>query len=98
MDGACTTTSSLSFPREFLIELDNRLDHKQYLITLFHELMHVEQRLRNRHQQRFMPKFTNKWMGEVVPQDTSYRDEPWEVEAFAMQEELCNAYLTSKNS
>ena len=98
MDGACTTTSSLSFPREFLIELDNRLDHKQYLITLFHELMHVEQRLRNRHQQRFMPKFTNKWMGEIISGDTSYEDEPWEVEAFAMQEELCNAYLTSKNS
>ena len=60
--------------------------------------MHVEQRLRNRHQQRFMPKFTNKWMGEIISGDTSYEDEPWEVEAFAMQEELCNAYLTSKNS
>ena len=92
MDGACTTTSSLSFPREFLIELDNRLDAKQYLVTLFHELMHVEQRLRNRHQQRFAPKFTNKWMGAVISSETSYEDEPWEVEAFGMQEKLYQEY------
>ena len=92
MDGACTTTSSLSFPREFLIELDNRLDAKQYLVTLFHELMHVEQRLRNRHQQRFAPKFTNKWMGEIISSDISYEDEPWEVEAFDMQVKLYEEY------
>ena len=42
MDGACTTTSPPSMPREFEIELENRLDEKQYLITLFHELMHVD--------------------------------------------------------
>jgi len=82
----------LSFPREFLIELDNRLDAKQYLITLFHELMHVEQRLRNRHQQRFAPKFTNKWMGEIISSDISYEDEPWEVEAFDMQVKLYEEY------
>ena len=92
MDGACTTTSSLSFPREFLVELDNRLDAKQYLVTLFHELMHVEQRLRNRHQQRFAPKFMNKWMGDVISSETSYEDEPWEVEAFGMQEKLYQEY------
>lgn len=96
MDGACTTTSPPSMPREFEIELENRLDEKQYLITLFHELMHVDQRLRNRHQQRFMPKFTNKWLGEIISDDTPYDQQPWEVESFAMQEKLYEEYMSCR--
>ena len=34
----------------------------------------------------------NKWHGEVIPPETAYMDEPWEVEAYGTEKELYNSY------
>ena len=47
-NGTCSTLDSLSRPRMFEIEMDNTLDDAEYTTTLFHELTHMEQRLRKR--------------------------------------------------
>ncbi len=98
-DGTCVSIDQLSRPRYFEIEMENRLDNKeQYLTTLFHELTHVEQRLRGDHKQRFAHRHTdrvfieNKWKGDVVPKDTEYMDEPWEIEAYAREKVLYKEY------
>ena len=76
--------------------MENRLDNKeQYLTTLFHELVHFEQRVRGTHQVRYDTRLcrgVNKWKGQVVPPETAYMDEPWEVEAYGMEKQLYTAY------
>ena len=95
-DGACIAIDSMSRPRYFEIEIENRLDNKeQYLTTLFHELIHVEQRLRNTHSVTYdarLCRSVNKWHGDVVPPETAYMDEPWEIEAYGTEGELYNSY------
>ena len=95
-DGACIAVGTQSRPRYFEIEMENRLDNKeQYLTTLFHELVHFEQRVRGTHQVRYdtrLCRSVNKWHGQVVPPETAYMDEPWEVEAYATEKELYNSY------
>ena len=95
-DGACIAIDSMSRPRYFEIEIENRLDNKeQYLTTLFHELIHVEQRLRNTHSVTYdarLCRSVNKWHGDVVSPDTAYMDEPWEVEAYGSERGLYVAY------
>jgi len=95
-DGTCMSIDDLSRPRYFEIEIENRLDNKeQYLTTLFHELRHVEQRLRGDHKQRFSchaRKVVNKWKGESVPPETEYMDEPWEIDAYKMENVFFKEY------
>ena len=95
-DGACIAVGTQSRPRYFEIEMENRLDNKEeYLTTLFHELVHFEQRVRGTHQVRYdarLCRSINKWKGQVVPPDTAYMDEPWEVEAYGMEKQLYTAY------
>jgi len=93
-DGCCTNADNLYRPREFEIELDNRMDEKEYLVTLFHELIHVEQRLRQRHQHRvaYLKRGGTVWQGEFYDGDTPYEDQPWEVEAFAKQYTIYEEY------
>ena len=86
----------MSRPRYFEIEIENRLDNKeQYLTTLFHELIHVEQRLRNTHSVTYdarLCRSVNKWHGDVVPPETAYMDEPWEIEAYGLEGQLYKEY------
>ena len=95
-DGACITVGVQSKPRYFEIEMENRLDNKeQYLTTLFHELIHFEQRVRGTHQVKWDARLcrgVNKWKGQVVPPETAYMDEPWEVEAYGSERGLYVAY------
>ena len=99
-DGTCLSIDELSRPRYFEIELENRLDNKeQYLTTLFHELRHVEQRLRGTHVQRFSTRHSrvvNKWKGEMVPPETEYMDEPWEIDAYKMESVFFKEYQDAK--
>ena len=91
-DGACITIDGGKRPRYFEIEMENRLDNEeQYLTTLFHELIHVEQRLRGTHQIQYCTRTSrtvNKWHGDVVSPETKYMDEPWEIEAYSMEKQL----------
>ena len=95
-DGACIAVGAQSKPRYFEIEMENRLDNKeQYLTTLFHELVHFEQRVRGTHQVRYdarLCRSVNKWHGKVVSPETAYMDEPWEVEAYGSERGLYVAY------
>ena len=95
-DGACIAIDRQSNPRFFEIEMENRLDNKeQYLTTLFHELIHMQQRLRKTHQMQYCTRTcrtVNKWHGDVIPSKTKYMDEPWEIEAYEREKLLYRAY------
>ena len=74
--GFCTEIDN----REFHIQIDKRLQGDDVVTCLFHELTHVEQHLRN--------KFGIK--DEVDHLD--YFDRPYEIDAYAKQEQLLEEY------
>ena len=83
-------------PREFEIELHNRMSPENYTKTLLHELWHVYQHvkglLKDKHNKRL-------WKG-IDHSETDYDDQPWEKEALQMEEVLYKkytSYLTNSN-
>ena len=76
-------------PRDFEIELHNRMNPEHYTKTLLHELWHLYQHvhgsLRDKHGKRF-------WRG-VDHSTTDYEDQPWEKEAYKMEKDLVDDYF-----
>lgn len=76
-------------PRAFEIEMHNQMTPDHYTRTLLHELWHVYQHvtgaLKDKHGKRH-------WRGIDFSQ-TDYEDQPWEQQAFQMEEVLFNEYL-----
>ena len=79
----------------FEIEMDNTLDDAEYTTTLFHELTHMEQRLRCKHQYRVGWNDYSKWKGKKVNEDIPYALLPWEIEANEQEEKLTTEYFAS---
>ena len=94
-NGTCSTLDGLARPRMFEIEMDNTLDDAEYTTTLFHELTHMEQRLRKRHQYRVGWIDYSKWEGKKVNEDIPYALLPWEIEANEQEEKLTTEYFAS---
>jgi len=70
---------------------------KEQLVTLFHELVHVEQIAKNRLQKRVWRSDNRvhvRWEGKHLgPRDAiPYRTRPWEVEAFRLEKTLAKRY------
>ena len=76
-------------PRAFEIEMHNRLDVESYVRTLLHELWHVYQHvmgaLKDKHGKRY-------WRG-IDHSLTDYDEQPWEQQAFQMEDVLYEEYL-----
>ena len=65
---------------EFLIEINNRMREISIIKTVLHEMIHVKQYAEGRLTQ-------TEWMGKPHP-DLPYRELPWEIEAYAREQEL----------
>jgi len=83
-------------PREFEIELHNRMSPENYTKTLLHELWHVYQHvkglLKDKHNKRL-------WKG-IDHSETDNKNQPWEKQASTMEEYLYTQYshyLTRSN-
>ena len=74
--GFCTEIDN----REFHIQIDKRLQGDDFVTCLFHELTHVEQHLRN--------KFGIREDNNKI----HYFDRPYEIDAYAKQEQLLEEY------
>ena len=65
---------------EFLIEINSRMREVSIIKTVLHEMIHVKQYAEGRLTQ-------TEWMGRPHP-DLPYRELPWEIEAYAREQEL----------
>ena len=76
-------------PRAFEIELHNQMTPEHYTTVLLHELWHVYQHvmdaLKDKHGKRH-------WRG-IDHSQTDYENQPWEQQAFQMEEVLFNEYF-----
>ena len=83
-------------PREFEVEIHNRLSVELYTETLLHELWHVYQHVTGQLKDKYKKRL---WKG-VDHSKTDYEDQPWEKEAIEMEEILYReytSYLTDSN-
>ena len=78
-------------PRHFEIEVQSNLDADTYTITLLHELWHLLQHVRG---DLSFGRNKRCWKGTDCSH-MDYTDEPWEIEAEAMETVLLDKYLKS---
>jgi hypothetical protein len=79
-------------PREFEIEMHNRLSPERYISILLHELWHVYQHVKGDLKDKGSKRY---WRG-IDHSDTDYSNQPWEVEAYEMEKKLFNEYMNIK--
>jgi hypothetical protein len=72
---------------EMIIIISKRLSKKEILQTLFHEFVHVKQYIDG----RLESGSPQKWMG--IPVDADYKNRPWEIEAFVLEEKMMKEFL-----
>ena len=79
---------NLNKPREFLIELDASMKHsfEQILTWLAHEMVHLKQFVR-----RELCDYENlrvQWKSKTYGKELTYEDQPWEKEAYRLEDTL----------
>lgn len=89
--GWCSVTNCNWRPREFLIEIHNRLSKEDYLKVLFHELQHIHQFVTGDLKDKGGKRY---WKGIEI--ETDYENDPSEIEAHFMESILYQNYLFDK--
>ena len=77
-------------PREFEVEIHNRLSVEDYTETLLHELWHVYQHVTGQLKDKYNKRY---WKG-IDHSETNYDDQPWEKEAHRMEKILYKRYTS----
>ena len=75
-------------PRDFEIEIHNRMSPELYTETLLHELWHVYQYVTGQLKDKYNKRY---WKG-IDHSETDYEDQPWEKEAHKMEKVLVKEY------
>ena len=72
-------------PKEFTIALDTTVNHRNLLINLAHEMVHVKQWAKNEMYEYMEPHMV-RFKGEKIHlNEVDYWDYPWEIEAYGRQ-------------
>ena len=79
-------------PRYFIIEVAKKLNERERLMTLAHEMVHVKQ-----YANLELNEEMNRWHGEYVDSDKiPYIEQPWEIEAYDLGDRLFEQYTGEK--
>lgn len=89
--GWCTWEDDNIRPREFTIDCLNTQTDEDIFKTLAHEMVHVKQMLKGESKELFKPAYRKLWKGEDHT-NTIYEEQPWEKEAYALQDVLYDRY------
>ena len=76
--------------RDFYIDVDKKLDGEEIVETICHEMVHVWQGATRK--MKDLDGFRKMYMGKVYDNTIAYEDEPWEIEAYAMQGDLLEKF------
>ena len=81
-------------PREFVIRLDTTMEMKDFLQTLFHEMVHVKQYAKGEFKELATNVNVFRWNGKRIDiTKVDYWDQPWEIEALGREEGLYYQFL-----
>ena len=94
----CTHLGDRNPPRIFYIDILRTTKKIHMFTALAHEMVHVKQ-LAKREIKDKRTKFGyhTVWHGELYSNDISYWDQPWEIEAYGLQESLVAKFLIEYN-
>ena len=90
--GYCTDDSSdpIDFvgksPRRFQIEISKDLNLTDFIKCVLHEFVHLKQFVKLEMVEQDSGK--TRWKGKSVSKKTKYSDQPWEKEAYRLEEKL----------
>jgi hypothetical protein len=88
--GYCSVAGSVYKPREFLIEIDPKLDLELYTKTILHELVHLRQWVQGTLKERRGKMYYK----DIKCEDLDYWDLPHEIEAHSLEQMYYEDYLT----
>ena len=81
-------------PREFNIEILRTRKKINMFKVLAHEMVHVKQHAKGEAKDKIKKdKYITLWFGEKYDDDTSYWDQPWEIEAYGLENSLVAKFL-----
>ena len=88
--GYCSVSGTIYKPREFLIEIDPKLDIELYTKTIIHELVHLRQWVQGVLKERRGKMYYK----DIKCEDLDYWEQPHEIEAHGLEESYYHDYLT----
>lgn len=74
--------------KEFEIEVAKGQTLKEFVTTLTHEMVHVKQYYRKEMKDTKTPDGHYLWKKNIIDGETLYKDLPWEIEAYDLQDKL----------
>jgi len=91
IDGICCTFGTYR-PREFEVGINGKMNDEDIIKTVIHELIHVKQYAKGELIDRSRGKCKTLWKGKDHSK-TSYSKQPWERQAYRLQESLYKKYM-----
>ena len=88
--GYCSVSGAIYKPREFLIEIDPKLDLELYTKTILHEMIHLRQWVSGTLKERRGKMYYK----DIKCEDLDYWELPHEIEAHGLEESYYHDYLT----
>jgi len=92
-DGWCEWMDDNLCPREFKIEVRAEQTYLNLVLTICHEMIHVRQMAKRELYEIFFPKQMQVWKGKRLKKAIPYAKQPWEAEAYKLQEELAKRFM-----
>ncbi len=87
-DGFCIWADDNIKPREFDIEINKYLQGEDFDTCVLHEMVHVKQYAKNELRERYRGGHHQYWKKRKYVNEIAYMKQPWEAEAYRMQEVL----------
>lgn len=92
--GCCDYVEENQSPKFFHITLEKRLNKKELLLALAHEMVHVKQYAKGEMKDMKRPAHIVKWHGQMInPEDIDYWELPYEIEAYGREKGLYFKFL-----
>lgn len=81
-------------PRDFTIEICRTKKKIHMFSVLAHEMVHLKQMAKGEMKDKYVKtKYITVWRGESYEDDISYWDQPWEIEAYGLENSLVAKFL-----
>ena len=78
-------------PSDFIIRLEENSTDEEVLITLAHELVHVQQYASGKLKQYMRGGY--RFKNDIYPNEYPYMLRPWEIEADTMEKDLYDSFI-----
>jgi len=88
----------LPCPRNFVIDIQRTKKKIHMFSVLAHEMVHLKQMAKGEMKDRYKKtKYVTVWRGETYEDDVHYWDQPWEIEAYGLENSLVAKFLIEHN-